>query len=407
MIEHLPTAASLRRMATFFPSFLIALSITILGIAGTSAQSDLRATFDQVAGKVRAAREKKPMDNLTGGIVWGNSYELDAYLEMYLATGDRDYLNHFVTLAEAVCAARADRKGELDFQGHLRRGWLTAGQFTWSQPAVLLDETGRPSLELVASQWAYNNFLSIELLRGAGDHFDILVRDKRDNSIKGEFRNLAMDTVEARINPAPDKRGVLHARRLGDRPPRAQTPFTPPPAKTVLHGHHTGKIISPLARFAAIVKTHPELADLKPKADAFLQCAEEVVPELEQSWTDLGDRGYYLFERGIPFWCDGIPEPHNVLAHTGSAFVWLYEATGNELYRKRAQQLATLIKGNLEPLPDGTWMFHYWFGVVHDGWKPEDQISTNQPAWKGNKTPEDIAHLQHTLRFMQECADRG
>ncbi len=389
------------------PHLLLALLMIVFAEPATAAQVDLRATFDQAAEKVRASRAGKPVENLAGGIAWGNSYELDAYLEMYLATGDRAYLNQFMPLADAVCAARADRKGELDFQGHLRRGWLTAGHYTWSEPAVLLDADGKPSLELVTSLYAYNNFLTIEVVPTADGQFDILVRDTRDGAMKGEFRGLTMDTVEQKVNPEPAERDVLHVRRLGDKPPRAQVPFTPPPAKTALHGHHTGKIISPLAQFAALVKTHPELADLKPQADAYLQCAEEVVPEMELSWTDLGDRGYYSFERDIPFWCDGVPEPHNVLAHTGSAFVWLHDATGNPLYKKRAEQLATFIKGNLEPLPDGTWMFYYWFGVVHDGWQPEDNISTNMPAWKGQKSPEDVSHGQLTVRLMRECADRG
>lgn len=375
--------------------------------ADVSATAPWRDTFDSLAAQARTARAGKPSDNTTGGIAWGDSYELDAYLEMFHATRDRVYLEHFVALANKVVAARADKRGERDFKGDLRRGWLTGGHYTWGVPTVLLDANGNPSLEVTTSLNAYNNQSAIEILPSGDDRFSVVVRDRRDQRLRGEWRDVSMADAESRINPLPGKVGPLRVRRLGAHPPAARAPFTPPTARTALHGHHTGRIVAPLAKFAALVKQQPGLSGFSENAAEYLRCAEETVPEQERSWVDLGESGYYIFERNIPFWSDGLPEPHNTLASTGTAFIWLSEATGKPLYRRRAEQLARFIRNNLEPRPDGTWMFHYWFGPLHTGWKASDSLSANTPARLGAKSPEDISHLQLTIRFMVECEERG
>lgn len=375
--------------------------------AGAHAKALWRDTFDSLAAQLRTSRAGKPSDNTTGGIAWGDSYELDAYLEMFHATGDRVYLEHFVALADKVIAARADKRGERDFKGDLRRGWLTGGHYTWGLPTVLLDERGSPSLEVTTSLNAYNNQSAIEVIAGDHERFSIVVRDRRDHKLRGEWRDVAIAEAEARINPPPGKIGPLRVRQLGARPPAALAPFTPPTARTALHGHHTGRIIAPLAKFAALVKQQPGLSFFAENAAEYLRCAEETVPEQERSWVDHGESGYYIFEKNIPFWSDGLPEPHNTLASTGTAFIWLSEATGEPFYRRRAEQLARFIRNNLESRPDGTWMFYYWFGPLHTGWKASDNLSANTPARLGAKSPEDISHLQLTVRFMVECEERG
>lgn len=386
---------------------VLALAASAWAAQPPSLNAPWRDTFDGLAAQLRQARADKPSDNTAGGVAWGDSYELDALLEMFQATGDRSYLDHFVILADRVVASRADKRGELDFKGELRRGWLTGGHYTWGVPTVLPDLAGAPSLEITTSLNAYNNQSAIEVLAAAEGRFSLVVRDRRDRKIRGEWREVSMADAEVRINPAPGKVGPLRVRRLGANPPAPRAPFTPPTAKTVLHGHHTGKIIAPLAQFAAWVKQRPDLSSYEEKAREYLRCAEETAPEQERSWIDLGDKGYYIFEKNIPFWCDGLPEPHNTLAATGTAFLWLFEATGEPLYRRRAEQLARFIRSNLEPRPDGTWMFYYWFGPLHTGWKASDNLSANTPARAGAKSPEDVSHLQLTVRFMVECAERG
>lgn len=402
-----------RRAALFWKSWPVLLVVFLFArsVGGAASipggQAPWREIYDRLAAQLRSTRGDKPSDNTAGGIAWGDSYELDAHLEMFQATGDTGYLVQFVALADRVVAARADHRGEPDFEGKLRAGWLTGGHYTWGVPTVLVDSAGVPSLEVTTSLNAYNNQSAIEVLSGAEGHFSIVVRDRRDGKLRGEWRDVAIATAEACINPPPGRVGPLRVRRLGANPPVARAPFTPPTAKTVLHGHHTGKIIAPLARFAALIRQRPALSSFSDKAAEYLRCAEDTVPEQERSWVDLGASGYYIFERNIPFWSDGLPEPHNTLAATGTAFLWLYEATGRPLYRQRVEQLARFIRDNLEPRADGTWMFYYWFGPFHTGWKASDNLSTRTPQRAGAKSPEDISHLQLTVRFMAECAERG
>lgn len=392
------------------PVILLALTLASYACAAqppASAKAPWRDTFDLMAAQLRTTRADKPSDNTAGGVAWGDSYELDALLEMFQATGDRAYLDHFVMLADKVVASRADKRGERDFKGELRRGWLTGAHYTWGVPTILNDAGGAPSLEVTTSLNAYNNQSVIQVTSANDGRFSIIVRDRRDQKIRGEWLDVSITEAESRINPVPGKVGPLRVRRMGPNPPEARAPFTPPTAKTVLHGHHTGKIIAPLAKFAAWVKQQSSLSSFSGRAAEYLRCAEETVPEQERSWVDLGESGYYIFEKNIPFWCDGLPEPHNTLAATGTAFLWLSEATGKPLYRRRAEQLARFIRSNLEPRADGTWMFHYWFGPLHTGWKAADDLSSNTPARTGAKSPEDVSHLQLTVRFMVECEERG
>jgi hypothetical protein len=359
-----------------------------------------------VLDKMVADETGKPMDNLTGGIVWGVSYEMDALLEMYRATADTGYLDRFILLADKVVAARADKQGERDWKGELRRGWLTGAHYTLGIPYPLLDANGKPVLELQTVANAGNNSTTIAVTPAAdGKTFSLIVtNDFRKSPVTRTFDGLTADNAEEQVNKsAASEQRFVTVRKRGDGIPRPYAAFTPPVGKVVLHGHHTGKIVAPLALFAALIKAKPTLARYAPQAARYRTCAEEAIADMNGDWRESGDYGYFVFEKGIPFWSDGVPEPLNVQASTGSAYLALYDATGKSLYKERAEKLARLIRREFVSKPDGTFLYYYWWGIVHTGWTPEQKISVNTPSYKGGKHVEDTSHLQLSLRFIAEC----
>jgi hypothetical protein len=140
-----------------FKASIVALAASLCIAVPTSSGASIETIFDQIASKLEASRDGKKIDNLSGKIAWGVAYELDALLDMYLATGKEGYLAKFVPLCDRVVAARADKMGQLDFKGRLCAGWLTNGHYTQGEPVVLLSAHGQPSIEIQASAHSYND----------------------------------------------------------------------------------------------------------------------------------------------------------------------------------------------------------------------------------------------------------
>ncbi|HSW43983.1 MAG TPA: hypothetical protein VLM89_00235 [Phycisphaerae bacterium] len=66
----------------------------------------------------------QPIDNGSGGIAWGHSYQLAALVEMLEATADPKYAEAFVELAKAVIQARDDRHDRQDqLRNRVVKGW--------------------------------------------------------------------------------------------------------------------------------------------------------------------------------------------------------------------------------------------------------------------------------------------
>lgn len=390
---------------------LVALSANLqFGYGQEKSTSPLSVYNDRIEA-VHRGNQGVPLNNLAGDIAWVRSYIMDSYIDVYSLTGDPDYLDHFIEVGDRVMAARADAAGELDYRGRQTHGWMTAGHYTLGMPVVLEDAAGQPSLEVRTTENSYNNLTTIEILEGSvPGTFRIDVRSTRVNPpYERVYDNLTMQNVEAQVNAAPGVRSYLRVKRLGDSIPIPVEAFTPESSPVVLHGHHTGRIVTPLARFCDVVLSSSELTDYHDKAREYLDSLHFIMAEHDQSFRESydGTRGWTIFEKGIPFWSDGVVEPHNTMAASGSAYLHLYRATGEPYFRERATQLARLIKDHHEPMPNETWMFYYWWGEIHDGWEIEDEVSTNTPRRNGVKSPEDFSHLQLTLNFIVDCHLEG
>ncbi len=391
-------------------TFLIVFVQSVSAIAQTPDFQAVRERYDRLHDQVLALQKGEGLDNKGGGIVWGSSYQMDSYITMFEATQDRKYLDHFISLADQVIAARADKRGLLDFRGRLTYGWPSGGHYTLGKPTTLIDAEGHPSLRVRTRANSYNDKTTIEVLPGTNDSsFEIKVVNFRnpEKPIEKVFSNLTIESVEETINPKPGQRGFLQVKRLGDRPPAPREPFTPTTELMTFHGHHTGRILTPIARFCALVMNDPDLSDYEPKASEYLHEVRISMVEHDQFFIEEEDHGYTIFEKGSPFWCDGVPEPHNTLACSGSTYLHLYRATGEPYYLDRATRLAKLFKKNHIEKPDGTWMFYYWYGLMHVGWTADANISENLPVYSGAKSAEDISHFQLTLLFLVDCFENG
>ena len=372
--------------------------------------AEIRKTYDRLHDELLSNQSDEPLENVNGGIVWGSSYRLDSYVSLFEATRDTHYLDHFIRLADRVLAARADKTGQLDFRGRLTYGWPSGGHYTYGKPTVLKDRDGNPSIEVRTIANSYNDKTSIEVLAcESPDAFTLKVVNRRDpdNPVEATFSDVTIGTVDERVGPKRGGPKLIEAKRVGDSPPAPCDPFIPETELMTFHGHHTGRILTPFARFCDLVMNSDGLEKHRRKAEEYLEEIRVSMVEHDQFFIEEEDWGYTIFEKRSPFWCDGVPEPHNTLACSGSTYIHLYRATGEPYFLDRATRLAKLLKRNHIPNPDGTWSFHYWWGPMHEGWGPEAGISENLTTRVGASVAEDISHLQLTLMFIVDCHENG
>lgn len=78
-------------------------------------------TFDQGVNEERGYKDKLNPDGFPTGTLlgWSESYLMQAYAEMFRATGDERYLNKLSDHVESVTRDRDDFRGQVDHKGEL------------------------------------------------------------------------------------------------------------------------------------------------------------------------------------------------------------------------------------------------------------------------------------------------
>ena len=146
---------------------------------------------------------------------------------------------------------------------------------------------------------------------------------------------------------------------------------------------HTGTIVAPLARFAAVVRSDPQLAaQWKDAADRLLQVAEAAVSVHDAEYRDGPgpDEGY--------LYCPYLKKPLPLNMQNALAQAWLAidDATRTPKHRERIQRLARFTKNRLRTMEDGSYVWAYW------------------PPLAGTNTSfEDISHAAGNINFMVRC----
>ncbi|MBN1343197.1 MAG: AGE family epimerase/isomerase [Phycisphaerae bacterium] len=157
---------------------------------------------------------------------------------------------------------------------------------------------------------------------------------------------------------------------------------------------HQGMVLKPVAWFI-------EAALKRPSGDAYHKKAKDYLAVIEKHfllgnekyWTDTGDgAGAYRF---TPEPTERYPNrilPHNQYLALARAWLILADATGNDLYRRRAEAMAKNFKRALRDV-DGAYEWDYW-----------DWIENGKPD---SSRAEDSSHGTIDVGFVIEAARRG
>ncbi|NPV73022.1 MAG: hypothetical protein HPY89_04385 [Pelotomaculum sp.] len=110
---------------------------------------------------------------------------------------------------------------------------------------------------------------------------------------------------------------------------------------------HTGMIVYPMARFAALVAENPSLNKYREDMELFLQAAKDAVAVHRDEWVDNGDTGYYKFPDDMPYKQAGMGLPFNQYLAMARAELMIYRATGEAQYLERARKMLQHFKNSL------------------------------------------------------------
>lgn len=146
---------------------------------------------------------------------------------------------------------------------------------------------------------------------------------------------------------------------------------------------HTGMIVAPMARFAAVVRHDPSLAERWGKdADRLLAVAEAAVAIHESDYLDgPGESEGHLYS---PYLKKNLPlNMQNALAR---AWLAIDDATGKQTHRERVSRLAQFLKNRLRLMEDESYVWAYW------------------PPLEGtNEGFEDVSHAAINVDFIVLC----
>lgn len=416
------------------PLRLTALALLAL-ILGAAAHSDMvftRAQFDELDHQAAASR--KLADAPADAFAWGEAYVLRGYIEMYLATGDADYLRRLVTVGDQIIETRDDRKAAR--QGKQDRAlWSLGGSYTVAR-LTLKDAQGRDAIGLRSIRYAYNDQTQVSVQPGPQPGAFSLTTSNAFwvKHLKSDvtFENLSLDPASPRYferlindpqyvseanfqrNPQTPASVLLVAtdlrkdKRADDTLAALATTALVP--STVQYYGYIGPIFSPLTRFATLVLDHPELqAEFKPAAQRYITAAAESIAAYDQCWRNgpAPDEGYYLLiDKGADFWCDGIMAPWNYMGATGQVICNLWDWTQDPQYRDKLTRLATFLKRDCTLLPNGGYSFPYWSKVGRTGWTRDQQLSVNTPEYGPTPKADDLSHAALEVEFAVMCHER-
>jgi len=214
---------------------------------------------------------------------WGEGYMLRAYLDMYQATGDRDYLRRLVRVADGIIATRDDRRPRAPGTPKPPAVWAVNEQYTVAKPA-LKDTAGRDAILLRSIRYAQNQKTVVDLIPGADGTFTLKTSNEfwqQYGAAEATFADLILDPASPRYfdrvinNPqyiadpkfrrsedAGDASFLLVATDLR-RDRKAATALAPVSGEKLVPGSipyygYIGPIYSGMTRFASLVHRTPE-----------------------------------------------------------------------------------------------------------------------------------------------------
>jgi hypothetical protein len=150
---------------------------------------------------------------------------------------------------------------------------------------------------------------------------------------------------------------------------------------------HTGMIVAPMARFAAVVRSDPALRTRwHADADRLLRIAAEAVSVHDGEFREGPEA-----DEGCVY-CPYLKKPLPLNMQNALARAWLAidDATQSPQHRERVTRLACFLKHRLRPMADGSYVWAYW--------PPLEGVA---------KSCEDISHASINVDFMVLCSEHG
>ncbi|MDR8414015.1 hypothetical protein MTP10_35460 [Nonomuraea sp. 3-1Str] len=371
-----------------------------------------RETFDQFDKLFHeSGAVGQPTDtNEAGGLGWGASYVLAAYVRMYEAYRDTAYLDRLIHNADLVLAGRDSERGVTDYRGLSLPAWRS---IVYSAGGVsLLDAAGQPLLEVRSALANVNDAVATVRAGSSEGRFTLEVR----NPVKAKvstFTDLTMDPgspdyAVKRILDAYPSPTMVTAKDLRPSPAGAATPAQGAfklAAAPVIFAVHTGMITYPLASFVRIVRRDPRLladARYRAKAAEYLEACQAAAAAHDPEWMA---GGYYIWPKGMPVPYDGVEQPINQSVALGQTYAELAAATGDSHFRDRTRRLAATFARDLKVNDKDAYTWPYWpgFGKLYSGYTKADGVSEWTPSYgsppKGAQQGEDLSHGGIDIEF--------
>ncbi|HEY6737929.1 MAG TPA: hypothetical protein VI076_03700 [Actinopolymorphaceae bacterium] len=397
-------------------------SATTTGPAGHSTTTDYatRGAFDALDRGYRGGHgNKDDLNDEQGAVGWGESYVLQAYLLMYQTYRDRYYLDKAIDHIDHVLANRDSERGFTDWRGLSVPGWRTGDPYSAGE-VHLTDAQGRPTLRLRTAR-AYSARTQVAVVAGSTPGTFQVRLHHPVYKVSETHDSLTMDPASpdfavTRINAAFDANAVqTTAKDLRENPDAASDPAPVELAMTAPKFHscvHTGQIAYPIAKFARLVRTRPELRKdrrLRTKADEYYEAAAAAAGVHEHEYVQEGRYGYYRSLKDTPVNLDGADWPHNYSTSMARVYLELYLAGRRRAHRDRAESLVRTFADDVQPKENGTatWTYYWTGGVAYTGWTPADGVSNNFPLRGAGTRLEDISHAHIEITMMVTAHEAG
>ena len=381
--------------------------LTLPGTARAAAGHDYtsRQTFD-LFDKLfhESGVVGQPTDtNEAGGLGWGASYVLAAYIRMYEAYRDTYYLDRLIHNADLVLAGRDSERGVTDYRGLSLPAWRS---LVYSAGGVsLLDASGQPLLEVRSALANVNDAVATIRAGTSEGRFTLEVSNPVKSKVS-TFADLTMDPgspdyAVKRILDAYPSPTMVTGKDLRPSPAGAAMPALGTfklAAAPVIFSVHTGMITYPLASFVRIVRRNPHLrakARYRAKAAEYLEACRAATAVHDPEW--VAD-GYYIWPKGMPVPYDGVEQPINQSVSLGQTYAELAAATGDPRFRDRTRRLAATFARDLKINDKDAYSWPYWpsFGKLYSGYTKADGVSEWTPSYgsppKGGQQIEDLSH---------------
>ncbi|MEV1168920.1 hypothetical protein [Nonomuraea sp. NPDC049784] len=387
-----------------------ALSLGVLALPGTARAAagydyTARETFDLFDKVFRESGALgQPTDtNEAGGLGWGASYVMAAYIRMYEAYRDTSYLDRLIDYADPVLGNRDSERGVTDYRGLSLPAWRS---LVYSAGGVsLLDASGQPLLEVRSALTNVNDAVATVRAGTSEGRFTLEVSNPVKSKVS-TFADLTMDPESPdyavkRILDAYPSATMATAKDLRPSPAGAAMPALGTfklAAAPVIFSVHTGMITYPLASFVRIVRRDPRLranARYRAKAAEYLEACRAAAAAHDPEW--VAD-GYYIWPKGMPVPYDGVEQPINQSVSLGQTYAELAAATGEPLFRDRTRLLAATFARDLKVNDKDAYYWPYWpgFGKLYSGYTKADGVSEWTPSYgsppKGAQQMEDLSH---------------